>query len=89
MLSAQIYGRVSYPSESLESVDSDDQTQREMNRFPVFPSRSRFPVAYEDLAYIGRDYEDELTDIECALVEAGLPFGATSFMIGSRESVIS
>ena len=56
--------------------------------FPT-PSRSSFPVAYEDLGYIGRDYEDELTDIECALVEAGLPFGATSFMIGSRESVIS
>ena len=55
-------------------MDSDDQTQREMNRFPVFPSRSRFPVAYEDFAYIGREYEDELTDIECAATEAGLPF---------------
>ena len=56
------------------------QTQRERKRFPVFPSRSSFPVAYEDLGYIGRDYEDELTDIECATVEAGLSFGATSFM---------
>ena len=72
----------SYPRESVESLDSDDQTQRERKRFPVFPtpSRSSFPVAYEDLGYIGRDYEDELTDIECATVEVGLPFGATSFM---------
>ena len=58
-------------------MDSDDQTQRERKRFPVFPtpSRSSFPVAYEDLGYIGRDYEDELTNIECAAIEAGLPFG--------------
>ena len=42
--------------------------------FPT-PSRSSFPVAYEDLGYIGRDYEDELTNIECAAIEAGLPFG--------------
>ena len=42
--------------------------------FPT-PSRSSFPVAYEGLGYIGRDYEDELTDIACAAIEAGLPFG--------------
>ena len=54
-------------------MDSDDQTQREMNRFRVFPSRSRFPVAYEDLGNIGRDYEDELTDIECATIEGDFP----------------
>ena len=44
----------SYSRESVESLDSDVQTQREMNRFPVFPTRSRFPVAYEDLGYIAR-----------------------------------